>query len=177
MLICKKYNIFIVLSFRLAWHSRGRGFDSLQLHQEECQGVTEKSVTPFSLAPCQLAANAPVGSDSPGPGRLTRLLPHTGGDLLRIFNRLPGKIPTVPQIFRFEFGRLAIFDALAVENNQASQCPASRTPSCVASARQRDGIMLFFLNIFIGCDLGWTLGLFGCVGGARSRATPRHRAE
>ncbi len=42
----KKVNDFIIL---LAWHSRGRGFDSLQVHQNECQEVTEKSVTPFSF--------------------------------------------------------------------------------------------------------------------------------
>ena len=78
-LFIKKYNFFNTLCFLLAWHSRGRVFDSLQLHQEECQGVTEKSATPFSLAPCQLTAKAPVGSDSPGPGRLTHLpLPTLG---------------------------------------------------------------------------------------------------
>ena len=92
----KKVNDFNGL---LAWHSRGRGFDSLQLHHEACQGVTEKSVTPFSLAPCQLTANAPVGSDSPGPGRLTHLPPHPGGDLLKIFNRLPGKKSSSPLNF------------------------------------------------------------------------------
>jgi len=43
----KKLNILHIYVKLLAWHSRGRGFDSLQLHQEECQGVTEKSVTPF----------------------------------------------------------------------------------------------------------------------------------
>jgi hypothetical protein len=46
--------------FLLAWHSRGRGFDSLQLHQEECQGVTEKSVTPFSFEK-STSANTHVG--------------------------------------------------------------------------------------------------------------------
>ena len=75
----------------LAWHSRGRGFDSLQLHHEACQGVTEKSVTPFSLAPCQLTANAPVGSDSPGPGRLTHLPPHPGGRPLENFQQVTWK--------------------------------------------------------------------------------------
>jgi hypothetical protein len=51
----------ICYDFLLAWHSRGRGFDSLQLHQEECQGVTEKSVTPFSLPWRQRAPTLPVG--------------------------------------------------------------------------------------------------------------------
>jgi putative transposase len=38
----------------------GRSVGSIpsSFHQEECQGVSEKSVTPFSLAPCQLTANA-----------------------------------------------------------------------------------------------------------------------
>ena len=84
----KKVNNFNGL---LAWHSRGRGFDSLQLHQEECQGVTEKSVTPFSLAPCQLTANAPVGSDSPVPGRLARFPPHPRGRPLENFQQVTWK--------------------------------------------------------------------------------------
>jgi len=58
----KKINNFNIL---LAWHSRGRGFDSLQLHQEECQGVTEKSVTPFSLPKRQHPPTLGIG----GPDR------------------------------------------------------------------------------------------------------------
>ena len=54
----KKVNDFNGL---LAWHSRGRGFDSLQLHHEACQGVTEKSVTPFSLPKRQRAPTLGFG--------------------------------------------------------------------------------------------------------------------
>jgi len=56
----KKLNIYNMLFFLLAWHSRGRGFDSLQLHHEACQGVTEKSVTPFSFEK-STSANTHVG--------------------------------------------------------------------------------------------------------------------
>ena len=63
----KKVNDFNGL---LAWHSRGRGFDSLQLHQEECQGVTEKSVTPFSLRGRQRAPTLGFGGYVPGQNHL-----------------------------------------------------------------------------------------------------------
>ena len=154
----KKVNDFNRL---LAWHSRGRGFDSLQLHHEACQGVTEKSVTPFSLAPCQLTANAPVGSDSPGPGRLTHLLPHPRDDLLKIFNRLPGKNSSSPPNFPSRFGRLDISDALAAENERRYG-GRRKKPPCVAGARQCGGIMLFSQNIPTGIALGvdiWTFGV------------------
>ena len=65
--IFKKVNYFSGL---LAWHSRGRGFDSLQLHQEECQGVTEKSVTPFSLPKRQRAPTLGFGGYVPGQNHL-----------------------------------------------------------------------------------------------------------
>ena len=165
----------IIFNALLVWHSRDRGFDSLQLHHEACQGVTEKSVTPFSLVPCQLTANAPIGSDSPGPGRLTRFPPLPGDDLLKIFNRLPGKNSSSPQNFLSRFGLSDISDALAAENERrhgarrqehvcASRGHVSMTTSCC------------FRGIFPQTlPSGWTLGLFECVGCAKSHATPCHR--
>ena len=38
------------------WHSRGRGFDSLQLHQNECTGLGDKP-NPFFFWPRQHCAN------------------------------------------------------------------------------------------------------------------------
>ena len=127
----KKVNNFNGL---LAWHSRGRGFDSLQLHHEACQGVTEKSVTPFSLPKRQLTANAPVGSDSPGPGRLTHLLPLPGGDLLKIFNRLPGKNSNSPPDFSLRIWTFGLSRCVGGARSHATSRhrAAHAIPACCA---------------------------------------------
>ena len=39
---------FSNLHFRIEWHSRGRRFNSVQLHQK-FQGLTENAVGPFSV--------------------------------------------------------------------------------------------------------------------------------
>jgi hypothetical protein len=76
-LLAKFFNKVNNLNGLLTWHSRGRGFDSLQLHQEECQGVTEKSVTPFSLAKRQRAPTLNCGGYVPGQNHFpAHLLDH-----------------------------------------------------------------------------------------------------
>ncbi len=131
-------------------------------------------MTPFSLAPCQLTANSPVGSDSPGPGRLTHLLPHPGDDLLKIFNRLPGKNSSSPRNFLSRIGRLDFPDALAAENKHSYRWPAARTPSCVAGACQHDDIVLFSRNISTDIALGVDIRTFRVRG---LRKIARHAAS
>ncbi len=88
----------------LAWHSRGRGFDSLQLHHEACQGVTEKSVTPFSLAPCQRAPTQGFGGYVSGQNHLPAHLldQETIRRSLEFFSRgrpPPPSFSLLPKIF------------------------------------------------------------------------------
>ena len=65
---------------------------------------------------------------------------------------------------------------MAAENNLASRCPAARTTHESLNFVS-EGPPCCFRGIFPQTlPLGWTLGLFGDMGCARSHATPRHRA-
>ena len=94
-------------------------------------------MTPFSLAPCQLTANAPVGSDSPGPGRLTHLPPHPGDDLLKIFNRLPGKNSSSPPNFSLRIWTLGLFECVGGSRLHATS--RHRAESAIPGCYRRPG--------------------------------------